>query len=254
MLLNSAPVITYYSVGHSSEPEKPMNLDRVELSQVTVDNWVAKTSNLLADEFEFGPDLAGEASAAIDLPLHWLHAVWLVSTWNTGAYVTTRRSEASIIVTQAQDVDNALSLAHRSQAVVGVTIGSGLDSLDQNSSNAPHTAISPAALDYSHEVKMFADSFDSGYTPSGSDLALETDDATYTHDQLASLTQDFLTQHNIAPGGRVLFADLPTQPGLLGALIMRIGNSPAPATLVLCDGLTDSQIEHVASQERAISI
>lgn len=249
MLLNSAPLITYYSSDASGIP------NRVELSQVTVSNWIAKTSNLLAEEFGFGPELAGEASARIELPLHWLHSVWLASIWNVGAYVTTRTKQASILVTEAAGVGAALDLASRNQAVVGCTLGSGLDPLGPGSPDQERT-ISPTATDYSHEVRMFADSFDSGYTPNLADIAFESDDTQYTHGELAQLASGLLHQHGVALGGRVLLAALPTldqaSPVVaLGALVSRLGGTPAPASLVLCDGLPQEQVQHIAEQERA---
>lgn len=225
---------------------------------MTVSNWIAKTSNLLAEEFGFGPELAGEASARIELPLHWLHSVWLASVWNVGAYVTTRTNQASILVTEAGGVSAALDSANRNQAVIGCTLGSGLDPLGSGSP-AQERTISPAATDYSHEVRMFADSFDSGYTPNLADVAFQSDETQYTHSELAQLATGLLQQHGVAPGGRVLLAELPTADQVspvvaLGALVSQLGGTPAPASLVLCDGLLQEQVQHIAAQERAQQI
>lgn len=46
--------------------------ERVELSGATLINWVDKTANLLDQELGLPPD----GSVAIDLPRHWLTAVW----------------------------------------------------------------------------------------------------------------------------------------------------------------------------------
>jgi uncharacterized protein (TIGR03089 family) len=70
-----APFLTYYD-DESGE--------RIELSAVTTANWVAKTANLLVDEY----DLEADETVAIGLPPHWLGVVWALSTWSVGASLT----------------------------------------------------------------------------------------------------------------------------------------------------------------------
>lgn len=72
----SAPWVTYYGPGPG---------ERVELSRVTLDNWVAKAGGLLAEDF----DVDGDAVIAIDLDCHWLLHVWTWAVWALGATVTT---------------------------------------------------------------------------------------------------------------------------------------------------------------------
>ena len=67
-------MITYYDLDSGG---------RVELSVTTVDNWVAKTAGLLADEL--GVE-AGDV-VDVDLPAHWLGLVVLAATWTLGARV-----------------------------------------------------------------------------------------------------------------------------------------------------------------------
>lgn len=77
------PFLTYYD---------DVTGERIELSAVTTANWVAKTANLLADEYDLEP---GE-SVAIGLPPHWLGVVWALSTWSVGASVTTGEGTLAI--------------------------------------------------------------------------------------------------------------------------------------------------------------
>ncbi|WP_433166490.1 TIGR03089 family protein [Kribbella sp. CA-247076] len=70
-----APFLTYYDDATG---------ERIELSAVTTANWVAKTANLLVDEY----DLESGETVAIGLPPHWLGVVWALSTWSTGAALT----------------------------------------------------------------------------------------------------------------------------------------------------------------------
>jgi uncharacterized protein (TIGR03089 family) len=71
----AGPFLTYYDDATG---------ERIELSALTTANWVAKTANLLVDEYELEP---GE-TVAIGLPPHWLGVVWALSTWSVGAALT----------------------------------------------------------------------------------------------------------------------------------------------------------------------
>ena len=71
----AGPFLTYYDDATG---------ERIELSALTTANWVAKTANLLVDEYDLEP---GE-TVAIGLPPHWLGVVWALSTWSVGAALT----------------------------------------------------------------------------------------------------------------------------------------------------------------------
>lgn len=77
------PFLTYYD---------DVTGERIELSAVTTANWVAKTANLLADEY----DLEAGETVAIGLPPHWLGVVWALSAWSVGASVTTGPGDLAI--------------------------------------------------------------------------------------------------------------------------------------------------------------
>src|SRR5947209_13261290 len=57
--------------------------ERVELSGRTLDNWVAKSANLLVEEFDAGPG----SRVDVRLPPHWRTVTWLLAAWSTGACV-----------------------------------------------------------------------------------------------------------------------------------------------------------------------
>ena len=69
------PLVTFYD--HASD-------ERVELSVTTYANWVAKASGLLVEE----GDLERGMTLRIDLPPHWLSAVFLGAAWTVGLTVT----------------------------------------------------------------------------------------------------------------------------------------------------------------------
>lgn len=63
--------------------------ERVELSGTTLANWVAKTANLLQDEFDVGPG----STVAVALPVHWQTAAVLLAVWSCGATVVDTAAE-----------------------------------------------------------------------------------------------------------------------------------------------------------------
>jgi uncharacterized protein (TIGR03089 family) len=78
-VLHSAPaqpLVTFYDDASG---------ERVELSATTYTNWVAKTAGLVQDEL----DVEHGALALVDLPTHWLGAVWLGALLSGGQVVTT---------------------------------------------------------------------------------------------------------------------------------------------------------------------
>ncbi|MEV7647513.1 TIGR03089 family protein [Arthrobacter sp. NPDC089319] len=57
--------------------------ERVELSGRVMDNWVAKTANLLAEELD-----AGEGTTVgVRMEPHWRSLVWALAAWQAGATV-----------------------------------------------------------------------------------------------------------------------------------------------------------------------
>jgi len=61
----------------------PASGARVELSVVTVANWVAKTGGLLQD----GLDVAAGDRVRLSLPAHWAAVTWALGCWTVGAVV-----------------------------------------------------------------------------------------------------------------------------------------------------------------------
>jgi uncharacterized protein (TIGR03089 family) len=84
----SIPQIFAAAVGH--DPTRPLLTwyddatgERTELSGATLDNWVAKTANLLVDTGGLGP---GDTVAVL-LPPHWQTAAVLLGCWAAGLAV-----------------------------------------------------------------------------------------------------------------------------------------------------------------------
>ena len=72
------PLLTYY---------EPAEGTRIELSGVTLLNWVDKTSHLL-DEMDVGPGEPVGLVLAATAPGHWVTAVWQLACWQVGAVVS----------------------------------------------------------------------------------------------------------------------------------------------------------------------
>lgn len=82
---STAPRLTWY--GPDSE--------RVELSGRVLDNWVAKTSNLLQDELDASPGM----SIRLALPAHWKSMVWALASWQLGLETVLEGGRADFLVT-----------------------------------------------------------------------------------------------------------------------------------------------------------
>lgn len=77
------PFVTYYDVATG---------ERTELSGTTTANWVAKTANLLVDEFDAEPATRVEVA----LPTHWLRIVCILATWAVGGTVVDADGEVFV--------------------------------------------------------------------------------------------------------------------------------------------------------------
>jgi uncharacterized protein (TIGR03089 family) len=100
---STAPRLTWYGP----------DAERVELSGRVLDNWVAKTSNLLQDELDAAPGMR----LRLELPAHWKAAVWALSAWQLGLEVVLAGDGGDILVTAAPE-----SVDGKYDAVVAVAL------------------------------------------------------------------------------------------------------------------------------------
>jgi uncharacterized protein (TIGR03089 family) len=102
MSIPAANLMTALRSGHSTSPRLTWygpDSERVELSGRVLDNWVAKTSNLLQDELDAEPGMA----IRLDLPAHWKSFVWALAAWQLGMEVVLDDSSADLLVTDKPD-------------------------------------------------------------------------------------------------------------------------------------------------------
>lgn len=135
---STRPFLTWYSKSG----------ERVELSGRVFDNWVAKSANLLHEEF----DLAPGAVVATDLPGHWKSAALALAIWHLGAEL--RCVEPG---TNPGDVDIFITADTTTLAVNGTVevLAVPLPSLAM----AYDGELPVGATDYASEVRSYADSF-----------------------------------------------------------------------------------------------
>lgn len=146
---STAPRLTWY--GPDSE--------RVELSGKVLDNWVAKTSNLLQDELDAGPGMR----LALDLPAHWKSMVWALAAWQLGLETVLNGEEADFLATAAPDAVNG-----KYEAVVAVALPALAMRWDGG--------LPAGFLDYATEVRSHGDVFMQHVDPDPAACAIVTSD------------------------------------------------------------------------------
>jgi uncharacterized protein (TIGR03089 family) len=193
------PVLTWYDDATG---------ERVELSGTTLDNWVAKTANLLVDGCGLGP---GDRAAVV-VPPHWQTAAVMLGCWAAGLSVTTIPDEADVIFSVTATIE--------STATDRFLLGLAPMGLPMRH------AVPDGWADYIVEVRGHGDHFapadpvrpDTPATPELSHAAL----VTVARERAAAL--------GIPAGGRVL-VDGATHPDPLDWLLAPLA---AGASIVLC--------------------
>ena len=102
MSIPAANLMTALRSGQSTSPRLTWygpDSERVELSGRVLDNWVAKTSNLLQDELDAEPGM----SIRLDLPAHWKSFVWALAAWQLGMEVVFDHTSADLLATDKPD-------------------------------------------------------------------------------------------------------------------------------------------------------
>ena len=127
--------------------------ERVELSATTLDNWVAKTANLLQDEFDVGPG----STVAVSLPVHWQTAAVLLGVWSCGAAVLETAAEDDDGLASA---DVVLAAQDRLTAIEeGEGDGPELLGLSLHPLGGGMAGYTGAARDFALEVRTAGDRF-----------------------------------------------------------------------------------------------
>lgn len=185
---STAPRLTWY--GPDSE--------RVELSGRVLDNWVAKTANLLQDELDAEPGMR----LRLDLPAHWKALVWALAGWQVGMETVLGGGEAEFLATSSPETADGTH-----DAVIAVA-------LPALAMRWPGE-LSAGCLDYAAEVRSHGDVFMAHSDPDPDSRALVGADGTeYRHRDLLA---DFAAGHEDGARIHVAAAD-GLEPALADAL------------------------------------
>jgi len=231
----AAPLITFYDDATD---------ERVELSAATLANWVAKTANLLQDEFDVGPG----STVAVALPVHWQTAAVLLAVWSCGAAVLDAATEdegtlAGVDVVLASPDRLAAHEEAREAAGTGELLGVSLHPLGLGM-----TGYSGAARDFALEVRGQGDVFVPYQPPQPSGPGLLAGNLRLDLGGLGTTATELAGRLGLAPGDRVLVEeDTATEAGPVAWLLAPLA---AGASLVLYRHPDAAQLERRASAER----
>ncbi|WP_427016690.1 TIGR03089 family protein [Pseudarthrobacter sp. P1] len=198
----TSPRLTWY--GPSGE--------RVELSGKVLDNWVAKTANLLCDELDVEPG----SVIRLDLPPHWRSLCWALAGWAAGATVDLGAGLPADVVATATPEDAVQAPGAQGALVAAVA----LPALQMRWLGE----LPDGALDYASDVRAHGDVFTAFSEPDGHTLAVATADG---HTSYADLLGSYALD---AGAGRVL---LRAQDGLDAVLRAALGSWAAGGSIVL---------------------
>jgi uncharacterized protein (TIGR03089 family) len=219
--------------------------ERVEFSAKVLDNWVAKTANLLVDELDAGPGTV----VSIALPPHWRTVVWLLATWSTGAGVRVVPPADPVPgpVPDDADVLVAADPAVLAAAPAGVrTVAVALPALAASFGED----LPDGALDYALEVRGYGDVFVPFVAPAPGDPAFEAAEGpSLAHGELTAAAARAADDTGLPPRARLL-----TGAGADGAVAGLLAPLVRLGSVVLHHDLdtltaTPTALSHLQTQE-----
>ena len=214
--------------------------ERVELSVATVENWVAKTANLLQES-----GVEPGATAAVLLPAHWQTAVILLGCWRAGVAVTYSAVVDDFRTPGAAEGRDEPAVAFVAANRAEEVLDSGAEeiwALSLAPMAAPLRKVPKGADDYAVAVRGQADRF-TPYAPvnaAGPGLTVEG----LSLAGLVSEGQAKAAELGLEPGGRLLVSTEPSPVGWLLAPLV------ADASLVLLRNPAPAGIERIVTTER----
>jgi uncharacterized protein (TIGR03089 family) len=232
----AAPLITHYDDATG---------ERVELSAATLANWVAKTANLLQDEFDVGPGSA----VAVSLPVHWQTAAVLLAVWSCGATVVDTATEDP---DRLSGIDVVLAAQDRLAALeddgADPLGGAELLGLSLHPLGLGMTGYAGPARDFALEVRAHGDRFVPYQTPDPGAPGLRIGELELSLSGLVAAAGELGERLGLTAGDRVL-VDEPTAVEA-GPVAWLLAPLAAGASLVLCRHPVEDLLEHRAATER----
>jgi uncharacterized protein (TIGR03089 family) len=217
--------------------------ERVELSATTLDNWVAKTANLLQDEFDVGPG----SSVALALPVHWQTAAVLLAVWSCGAEVLDTAAEDD---GRLAGVDVVLAAQDRLPALEDGLAGGGPDllGLSLHPLGAGMAGYLGPARDFALEVRAHGDVFTPYEPPDPDGVGLRTGGLELTLGGLVEAARELAGRLGIGEDDRVLVDDQVAAEA--GPVAWLLGPLAAGASLVLVRHPVVGTLPRRAADER----
>jgi uncharacterized protein (TIGR03089 family) len=228
----AGPLVTHYDDSTG---------ERVELSATTLDNWVAKTANLLQEEFDVGPG----STVAVALPVHWQTAAVLLGIWSCGATVLDNAPEddgglAGVdVVLASQDRLAALEEDDGDAELLGLSLhplGAGM------------AGYAGPARDFALEVRTAGDRFTPWSPPDPAAPGLLAGGLELTLGGLVETATELAARLGIGPEDRVLVdAHVAAEAGPVAWLLAPLA---AGASIVLCRYPFAERLPERAATER----
>ena len=227
----ASPLITFYDDATAG---------RVELSAATLANWVAKTANLLQDEFDVGPGSA----VGVALPVHWQTAAVFLAVWSCGATALETAAEDEGRLAEADVV-----LAARDRLVALEELDHPeLMGLSLHPLGLGMTGYAGPARDFALEVRVHGDTFFPHSSPDPADPGLLLGGLTLTLGGLVSTARELAGRLGIGAGDRVMVDDRTAAEA--GPVAWLLAPLAAGTSLVLCRAAIAEALPRRAADER----
>lgn len=218
--------------------------DRVELSGATLANWVAKTANLLQEEFDVGPG----STVAVALPVHWQTAAVLLAAWSCGAAVLDTAAEDDDRLTGADVVLADRARLPALEDALGTDPATELLGLSLHPLGLGMTDYAGPARDFALEVRAHGDFFSPWQPADPTSPGLVTGGLTLALGGLVAAAGELAGRLGLGPDDRVLVdADTAAEAGPVAWLLAPL---VAGASLVLVRHPATAGLAHRAATER----
>jgi len=226
-----APLVTFYD---------DVSAERTELSATTLANWVAKTANLLQEEFDVGPG----STVAVALPVHWQTVAVLLGVWSCGAAVLdTAAEDDGRLVDAAVVLADADRLPPLEELDLPELMGLSLHPLGMGM-----TGYAGPARDFALEVRPQGDAFRPWQPVDPTAPGLVLGGLELSLGGLVDTATELAGRLGLTAGDRVLVDErAATEAGPVAWLLAPLA---AGASLVLCRSAAPAGLLHRAEVER----
>ncbi len=231
----AAPLITFYD---------DENGERIELSAATLANWVAKTANLLQDEF----DVARGSRVALALPVHWQTAAVLLGVWSCGGTVIETAAEDA---DRPVEIDVLLAAQDRLEALTdGIDEATGPEvlGLSLHPLGMGMAGYAGPARDFALEVRAHGDAFLPYEPPDPDAPGLVVGGLELTLGGLVDTARELAGRLDLRAGDRILITE--TTAAEAGPVAWLLAPLAAGASLVLCRHPDPDSLVRRAETER----